>query len=397
MDLTLQQRDHLAIAGTYQRANLNLASGKSVWATSEEGPVYLDFSSGIGVNCLGFCHPDWIEAVSEQLRTLNHTSNLYYTKPAVQLAEQLCQRTNMNRVFFANSGAEANEAAIKTARKYSASRYSAKRYEIITLTNSFHGRTLATLAATGQEAMHQQFGPFPPGFIHTPPNDLERLHQSITPNTCAILIECIQGEGGVRPLEPWFVDEIKQICETKDLLLIVDEVQTGVGRTGTFLCSEQYQLSPDLVTLAKGLGGGLPIGALLFGEKTKDTLTVGDHGSTFGGNPIVCAGACAVLAQIDDAFLQSVKQKGKHLRTRLRSMDMVAEVTGKGLLCGVTLKSSRPASQVVAACLERGLILLTAKERVRFLPPLTITMEELDRGLDLFEAVLCDTNLPTKS
>lgn len=384
----LQQRDRSAIANTYQRANLSIDAGAGVFATGNDGRSYLDFSSGIGVNSLGFCNPHWVVSVTAQLQQLNHTSNLYYTEPAVLLAEKLCAKTKMQKVFFANSGAEANECAIKTARKYSADRYPTDRYEIITLKNSFHGRTLATLAATGQESMHQQFGPFPPGFVYVTPNDIKELEQSITPHTCAILIECIQGEGGVRPLEPDFVAAIQAICDKQDILLLVDEVQTGVGRTGAFLCSEHYHLKPDVVTLAKGLGGGLPIGAVLFGEKTHATLGYGDHGSTFGGNPIVCAGAHAVLDTIDDAFLTSVTQKGAHLKNRLCTLPQVTEVTGKGLMLGVTLRDPFTASKVVGDCLEQGLILLTAKDRVRFLPPLTITTEELDRGIDVFATVL---------
>lgn len=377
----LKKLDQQYIAGTYRRADLGAASGSGATCTDMEGRVYIDFSAGIGVNSLGFASARWAQAVKDQVDTLCHISNLYYTQPQVEVAKVLCERTGMDRVFFGNSGAEANECAIKTARKYSSDKYGAGRHEIITLVNSFHGRTIATLAATGQDVFHQNFGPFPDGFSYAKANDLAGLTAMISGKTCAIMMEMIQGEGGVIPLAPEFVQGVAALCAEKDILLIIDEVQTGVGRTGRFVCYRHFGVRPDIVTLAKGLGGGLPIGACLLGEKVKHTLGPGDHGTTFGGNPVVCAGARVILDTIDGKFLDDVADKGAYLAAELQKLDGITAVSGMGLMLGAELEQPLTAAAVAAAGLGEGLIVLTAKEKLRFLPPLTITKDEIDSGL----------------
>ena len=376
------------IAHSYARNSLEISSGSGALCSDENGRPLIDLSSGIGVNSLGFVNKFWVEAVKGQLDTLAHTSNLYYTRPQAELAKRLCERTGMKRVFYANSGAEANEGMIKTARKYSSDKYSHDRCEIITLVNSFHGRTIATLAATGQDFFHNNFGPFPGGFVYSEANNPEDLKQKLTDKTCAIMIECIQGEGGVIPLDDEYISAVASLCKEKDILLLVDEVQTGVGRTGRFLCSEYWGLNPDVVSLAKGLGGGLPIGAVLFGEKTKDTLGPGDHATTFGGNPVICTGALAVMDAIDDVFLQNVVDKGAYLTEKILALPGVTGVTGKGLMLGASLEDGLVSGEIVANCIELGLVLLTAKAKLRFLPPLTITTEEIDKGVAILEQVL---------
>ena len=303
------RRDEHYVLPTYARNPLVLEQGAGMVAQSPEGQPYLDFTSGIGVNSLGYCDPDWAAAVAKQAAKLQHTSNLYYTGPCAKLAKKLCARTGLDKVFFANSGAEANEGAIKAARKYSFDKYGPGRETVITLVNSFHGRTLATLTATGQEVFHQYFGPFNGGFAYAPADDLAALQAMIDEHTCAVMMELVQGEGGVCALDPDYVHAVRALCREKDLLLIVDEVQTGVGRTGTFLCAEHYGFTPDIVTLAKGLGGGLPIGAVLLSEKAAAGMGPGTHGSTFGGNPVVCAGANVVLDKLDDDFMQNVNDQ----------------------------------------------------------------------------------------
>lgn len=387
----IKKLDQQYIANTYARSDLLAASGSGALCKDETGREYIDFSSGIGVNSLGFTNPHWVDAVKSQIDSLGHISNLYYTQPPIKLAKALCERTGMKKAFFCNSGAEANEGAIKTARKYSSDKYSHDRCEIITLVNSFHGRTIASLAATGQEAMHKNFGPYPQGFVYAKANDLDDLQSKISDKTCAIMIECIQGEGGVVPLNEAFVAGIAEICGKQDILLVVDEIQTGVGRTGKFLCSEYFGLQPDVVTLAKGLGGGLPIGAVLFGEKTQGTLKAGDHGSTFGGNPIVCAGALAVMEAIDGKFLDDVAEKGAYIAKKAATMPGVSGVTGRGMMLGIALEDGINSSDMAQKCIEAGLIILTAKAKLRMLPPLTITYEEIDKGLDILARVLADT------
>lgn len=383
----LQKLEKQYVAQTYKRFDLGVESGSGAVCTDVSGRQYIDFSSGIGVNSIGFCNPKWAAAVKHQIDTLAHMSNLYYTQPMIQLAKALCERTGMKRVFFGNSGAEANEGAIKTARRYGEA---AGRHEIVCLHNSFHGRTIATLAATGQDQFHAHFGPFPDGFVFARANDAEDLRAKITEKTCAVLIELIQGEGGVVPLTRELVEAVKTACAEKDLLLMVDEVQTGVGRTGKFLCCGHYGLRPDVVTLAKGLGGGLPIGAVLFGEKTMNTLGFGDHASTFGGNPVVSAGALAVLEAMDGKFLDEVCEKGEYLTRKLEELDGVTGVTGKGLMLGASLEVPLVACDVAAACAAAGLVVLTAKEKIRLLPPLTITTGEIDAGLKILSNVLCE-------
>lgn len=381
------ENDSRYVAGTYARFGLCIDSGSGAVCRGSNGRDYLDFTSGIGVNSLGFCPPGWVEAVSRQAATLTHTSNLYYTRPCVQLAQTLCQRSGMQSVFFANSGAEANEGAIKAARKYSHDHYGPERSQIVTLQNSFHGRTVTTLAATGQDSFHTHFHPFTPGFAYGVANDIASLTEAATPDTCAILLELVQGEGGVVPLTPDFVAGVAQLCAQRDILLIIDEVQTGIGRTGSFFAYQQYGLQPDIVTAAKGLGGGLPIGAVLFGQKTHGVLEAGTHGSTFGGNPICCAGANYLLEQLTPAFLAEVQRKGSVLRTRLAAIPGIGAVSGMGLMLGATV-APRAARAVAQQCLEQGLLVLTAKDRLRLLPPLNITDHQLDQGLAILAAVL---------
>lgn len=388
--LQVKELDQTYIAGTYGRNNLLVQKGAGASCQDEQERTLIDFSAGIGVNSIGFGNPAWVAAVKDQIDKLAHMSNLYYTQPMALLAKALCQRTGMQKVFFANSGAEANEGALKTARKYMSDRYPGQRDTILTLINSFHGRTIATLTATGQEGMHRHFGPFPQGFVYAKANDIADLKEKLNPRVGAIFIECVQGEGGVIPLEQDFVKAIADLCHERDILLMVDEVQTGVGRSGKFLALEHYGITPDVVTLAKGLGGGLPIGAVLFGEKTKEVLGKGDHGSTFGGNPVCCAGAGAVLKMIDDGFLAQVAETGTYLRGRLSQMPGIAEVSGKGMMLGATLVEGLKNTDVIAACGEKGVIILAAKHKLRFLPPLTITRQELDTGLGVLSGVLAE-------
>ncbi|MBR6760767.1 MAG: aspartate aminotransferase family protein [Oscillospiraceae bacterium] len=373
---------------TYGRQPIAVQSGIRGVCTDETGKTYIDFGSGIGTNSLGYCDADWADAVYKQVRTVQHTSNYYYVSVQAELAEQLCTLTDMERVFFGNSGAEANECAIKVARKYSFDRYGEGRGTILTLQNSFHGRTLTTLAATGQDVFHKDFHPFPQGFVHAKPNDLTDLHEKLDDSVCAVMIELVQGEGGVHVLDPDYVKVVAELCQERDLLLIVDEVQTGIGRTGTFLACEQYRLHPDIITLAKGLGGGLPIGACLVAASCADVMGQGSHGSTFGGNPVVCAGALAVLSRVaEPGFLDSVQEKSVYIREVLESCPEVESVSGLGLMIGIRLKTMS-AGEILAAAREAGLLVLTAKDKVRLLPPLTISKEELDAGLEILLQIL---------
>ena len=368
-------RDNNYVLHTYNRNPIVIEKGHGLHAYGPEGQNYLDFTSGIGVNSLGYCDLEWAEAVSRQAHKLQHTSNLYYTAPCSKLAKALCRRTGMSKVFFANSGAEANEGAIKAARKYSFDHYGEGRSTVITLVNSFHGRTLATLTATGQDGFHQYFGPFNEGFVYAPAGDIDRLTKLVDAHTCAVMLELVQGEGGVVALDPLFVQE--------------DEVQTGVGRTGTFLACEQYNLRPDIVTLAKGLGGGLPIGAVLVSDKVAAGMGPGSHGSTFGGNPVVCAGANVVMGRLDERFLAGVREHGAQLRAGLEKLPHVTDVSGLGLMLGVQFEDGIQASDVLAACRERGLLVLTAKTRLRLLPPLVVTAHDIERALVILDEVLC--------
>ena len=384
---TIEQFDS-HVMQTYDRLPLVMESGSGRTCTDEDGKRYLDFGSGIGTNSLGYCDPAWADAVCAQVRSMQHTSNYYYTKVQADFAERLCQITGYKRVFFGNSGAEANECAIKLARKYSFDKYGAGRNVIITLRNSFHGRTMATLSATGQDCFHNYFFPFPEGFVYAEANDIDDLLKKMHNNVCAVMLEYIQGEGGVVPLDSKYVDQLYDFCAKRDILVIADEVQTGVGRTGTFLAGEQYAKKADITTLAKGLGGGLPIGACLANGKCADVLTKGMHGSTFGGNPVVCAGGLAVLEQVAKPdFLAQVLAKGAHIRAALRDCEEVTEITGLGLMLGLTLKTKQ-AADVKQAAFQWGLLVLTAKDKVRLLPPLNITIGELDSGLAILKECL---------
>lgn len=382
------KRDNAYVLHTYARNPIAIEKGHGLYAEGPEGQKYLDFTSGIGVNSLGYCDMTWAEAVSEQAHKLQHTSNLYYTAPCGKLAKKLCKRTGMSKVFFGNSGAEANEGAIKAARKYSFDKYGADRYNVITLVNSFHGRTLATLTATGQDVFHKDFGPFPANFGYIPANDFDTFKAAVDDSVCAVMMEMVQGEGGVVALDTDYVQSVADYCHAHDILIIVDEVQTGVGRTGTFLACEQFGLKPDLVTLAKGLGGGLPIGAVLASKKVADTMGPGSHGSTFGGNPVVCAGGCAVLDAMDDAFMRNVNARAAQLREGLASLPHVASVSGMGLMVGIAFADDVKTADVRAACERKGLLVLTAKTRLRLLPPLILSEADVAKALSILDDVL---------
>lgn len=376
------------IMPTYGRYPVSMNCGHGRMCKDEDGQKYIDFGSGIGTNSLGFCDSSWVEAVCEQVHKIQHTSNYYYTEIQADFAEKLCNITGMSKMFFGNSGAEANECAIKIARKYSFDKYGKDRNKIITLVNSFHGRTIATLSATGQDVFHNYFFPFVGGFDYAEANNIKDLDSKIDDTVCAVMIEFIQGEGGVLSLEQDFVNHIAEMCREKDLVFIADEVQTGVGRTGKFLAAEHYGVKPNVVTLAKGIAGGLPMGVCLADEKCCNVLTKGTHGSTFGGNPVACAGGLAVLNKVTaDGFLDEVNEKSKYLREKLLKIDEVESLSGTGLMVGIKLKSKN-AADTVAKALEKGLLLLTAKDKVRLLPPLTITYEEIDKGISIMEEIL---------
>lgn len=383
---TAKQYDDEYIIHSYGRFPVLLTKGKGATVQDDTGKTYIDFTSGIGVNALGFCDDNWVQAVSAQLQSLQHTSNLYYTEPCIQAAKLLCEKSGMKKVFFGNSGAEANEGVIKAARKYSFLKYGASRNKIIALQNSFHGRTMAALSATGQDAYHNFFFPFVDGFVFAKANDFADILSKMTDDVCAVMLETVQGEGGVVPLDKEYVQAVAKACKEKDILLIVDEVQTGMGRTGSLFSYQQFGIQPDLVSCAKGLGGGLPIGAVLFGEKTETVFVPGDHGSTFGGNPVVCAGAVHILNTMDEAFLQDVQKKGAYLKEKIEKMPHVENVAGLGMMLGIQLDVE--AKPVINALLEAELLVLSAKTKIRLLPPLTITQEELDKGLTILEQTL---------
>ncbi len=381
------------IVHSYARNELELVRGKGMYAYDSNKKEYLDFTSGIGVNSLGYCDNEWVEAVSTQAKTLQHTSNLFFIQPDAKLAETLCNRTGYKSVFFANSGAEANEGALKAARKYSLDKYSEEsaRYEIISLNNSFHGRTVFTLTVNGQEVFHNNFGPLAPGIVYSDANDIEQLKKTINKRTCAIIIEPVQGEGGVIPLDEDFVKGVRALCDENDLIMISDEVQTGIGRTGKLLALEHYSVKADIVTLAKGLGGGLPIGAVLFNEKTKDVFQPGDHGSTFGGNPVVCAGANVVLSRLDEKMLSQIEENGLYLKKKLTSLPKVKSVDGMGLMLGICFEDGINAKDVLKAAMEQGLLCLTAKTKLRLLPPLIVSRQDIDKAVKILEGILvCD-------
>lgn len=386
--MTTQEQMNQSVMGTYGRFPVVIDHGAGESCADETGKQYIDFGSGIGTTSLGYCNEAWTEAVCKQVKTMQHTSNLYYTKVQADFAQKLCQTAGYEKVFFCNSGAEANECAIKLARKYSFDKYGKGRSNIITLVNSFHGRTLCTLSATGQDVFHNYFFPFVEGFVNVEANNIEDLRSKLDDTVCAIMFEYIQGEGGVMALQQEFVDEIYRLCAEKDVLTIADEVQTGVGRTGKFLAGDNFGKKADLTTLAKGLAGGVPIGVCLSGEKCAKVLTAGTHGSTFGGNPISCAGGLAVLETVNKpGFLDEVARKGAYIREKLLTSPEVASVSGMGLMIGIELKNKK-AGDVVKAALDKGLLLLTAKTKIRLLPPLTITYEEIDKGLEILLGLL---------
>ena len=384
----IKKLDDAYVMHTYGRYPLAIDHGKSATCYAPDGKAYIDFTSGIGVNSMGFSDEGWVAAVTAQLNKFQHISNLYYTDPCVQVAKLLCEKSGMKKVFFGNSGAEANEGVIKAARKYSFQKYGEGRSKIVALENSFHGRTMAALSATGQAAYHNFFFPFVDGFVFAEANDIDDTLSKLGDDVCAVMMEMVQGEGGVLPLEKEYVQAVYNACQEKDILFIVDEVQTGIGRTGSFYSYQQFDIIPDLVSSAKGLGGGLPIGAVLFGEKTEEVLVPGDHGSTFGGNPVVCAGAVEILNRMDDAFLAEVAKKGEYIKNALLDMNHVTGVAGMGMMLGIELDTD--VKPIVNTLMDNGLLVLTAKHKMRLLPPLNITYEELDKGLKILKGTLAN-------
>lgn len=384
--MNTKELDNEYVAHSYGRFDVALEKGKGSTLYDENGREYIDFGSGIGVTAFGIADDEWKKAVIEQLDNLQHVSNLYYTSPCAKLAKLLCDKTGMKKVFFSNSGAEANEGAIKFARKYSHDKYGDGRSTIITLVNSFHGRTITTLAATGQDVFHTDFGPFTEGFKYCPANDTEALKEMATDDVCAVMFECIQGEGGVNNLDYDFVKAIEKLAKEKDILMVVDEVQTGNGRTGKYFAYEHFDIKPDIVSTAKGIAGGLPMGAILFGEKLNNTVTPSSHGSTFGGNPICAAGALSIVERIDDAFLADVTAKGEYIKDYLSEIDGVDNISGMGLMIGFTAGN---AGETANKCLEKGLLVLTAHQnKIRLLPALNISKAELDKGLKILKEVI---------
>jgi len=385
----LQKQDQKYIAGTYARFPVSIVSGKGSEVFDENGKRYIDMGSGIGVTSFGISDDVWVKAVTDQLNKVQHMSNLYYTEPCVRLAELICEKSGMKKVFFCNSGAEANECVIKAARKYGFEKKGADYFTIVTLENSFHGRTITTLSATGQDHYHEQFLPLTPGFVHTPANDFEALKNCARKNkACAVMIECVQGEGGVIPLDAEFVRKTAEFAKEEDILLIVDEVQTGNGRSGALYAYQNFGIVPDLVSTAKGIGGGLPLGAALFGEKVESVFGFGDHGSTFGGNPIACAGAVSILERLDDDFLKSVQEKSAYAFEFLSNKKGIESVSGMGLMIGI--KTASAAKEIVSECMNRGVLCLTAKDKLRLLPALNISMECLKEALEIIAAVCAE-------
>lgn len=387
--MDIKQIDKEYIAGTYARFPVQLACGKGALVTDETGKEYIDLGAGIAVNTFGYADDEWISAVTAQLGKCQHTSNLYYSEPCALLAKELCERTGMRKIFFSNSGAESNECAIKTARKYAAEKKGKDTYTIITLKNSFHGRTVTTLAATGQDVYHEDFTPLTEGFVYAEPNDLASVKKLVAEHKiAAILFEPVQGEGGVMPLTKDFVAGLAKIAAEEDILLMADEVQTGNGRTGMLYGYMNYGITPDIVTTAKGLGGGLPIGACLLGEKVKDTLGPGSHGSTFGGNPAVCAGALNILSRIDEGLLAEVRKKSAYIFESLTNVPGVKAVTGMGLMIGI--ETEKPAGEVIDRCRENGVLVIKAKNKLRLLPPLNIPWELLEKSVSVIKAACAD-------
>ena len=382
--MNIQELDREYVAGTYARFPVTIVAGKGSVVTDIDGKDYIDLTSGIAVNSFGACDDVWYKAICEQAAKIQHMSNLYYTEPCARLAHMLCERTGMRKVFFSNSGAEANECAVKAARKYAADTKGPDYHTVITLKNSFHGRTITMLSATGQDHYHELFRPLTPGFVHAEPNDFDYLRVlTAAHKTAAIMIECVQGEGGVVALSEDYVKKLAALADEKDIVLIVDEVQTGNGRTGHLYSYMHYGITPDIVSTAKGLAGGLPLGATLLGEKVKDTLKPGDHGSTFGGNPVACAGGVSILGRIDDALLAGVREKSRYLFETFTGAAGIEAVSGMGLMMG--LKTTKPAKDVVNACIAEGVLCLTAKDRVRLLPALNIPDDLLRKAAEVIK------------
>ena len=380
------------IMNTYGRFPVAIDHGQGATLYDPEGNAYIDFTSGIGVSDLGYgCQP-WVDAIAKQAGKIGHTSNLFYTEPPARLAEILCKRTGMSSVFFANGGGEANEGMIKLARKYSFDKYGRGRAAIVTLNNSFHGRTITTLTATGQDVFHNYFFPFTEGFRYADANDLASLEAAAGDDVCAVMMELVQGEGGVLPLDRDYVKAVARLCAEKDCLLLVDEVQTGIGRTGTLFAYQQFDIQPDVVSFAKGIAGGLPLGGILASEKCATVLTPGTHGSTFGANPVSTAAGGAVMAKLDDAFLKEVQEKGQYLRTSIENLGSpwLGGVVGMGLMLGVDVKEGHTNKELATLLLDNGLLCLTAGERLRLLPPLVITKDEMDKGLAIMKQTLHD-------
>lgn len=386
---TLQTLDAQYVIQTYSRNPIAIDHGRGATLYDLSGREYIDFTSGIGVNSVGAAHPQWIAAVTEQAAKLGHISNLFYTQPYALLAEKLCRRSGMAAAFFGNSGAEANEGILKLARKYSYDKYGAGRATVITLNHSFHGRTITTLAATGQDVFHQYFFPFTQGFRYADPT-LESVQEAAGHDVCAVMLELVQGEGGVLPMEPEFVSGLARLCRERDWLLLVDEVQTGIGRTGSLFCFQQYGVEPDACSFAKGIAGGLPMGGFLVNERCRNVLGPGQHATTFGGNPVCAAAGCAVLDILDEQVLAEVKEKGAYLRGAIEAMDLpcLGKTRGMGLMIGVAVAQGYSNKELCARLNAAGLLSLTAGEGLRFLPPLTITREEMDKGLAILKAAL---------
>ncbi len=383
--MNIKEIDKEYIAGTYKRFPVEIVSGKGSLVKDETGKEYIDMGSGIGVTAFGIADDEWQKAVTKQLSEIQHTSNLYYTSPCALLAEMLCEKTGLKKVFFSNSGAEANECAIKAARKYGSEHKGEEYYEIITLVNSFHGRTITTLSATGQDKFHSLFTPMTPGFISVPAGDIDALKEAVSAHkVCGIMMECIQGEGGVIALDKDYVKAAAALAKENDIVLIIDEVQSGNGRSGALYSYMNYGIEPDVVTTAKGLGGGLPIGATMLGEKVQNIFSFGDNGSTFGGNPVCCAGALSILGRIDDALLEEVRKKSEYIFSSFSGAPGIESVSGMGLMIGV--KTAKPAADVVAQCIENGVLCLTAKDKVRLLPALNIPFDLLEKAAEIIKA-----------
>lgn len=372
---------------TYAHFPVSIESGSGATFIDSEGNEVIDFGSGIGVNSLGYNNEGWINAVTQQLKKVQHTSNLYYNSTVAEFAEMLTKKTGFNRVFLCNSGAEANECAIKLARKYSFDKYGENRYNIITLVNSFHGRTMATITATGQDHYHKFFDPFVGGFKYAESGNTEQFLEMADDTVCAIILEVVQGEGGVVPTDFEYLKTVQKVCNEKDILLIIDEVQTGMGRTGKLFAYEHAGISPDVVTSAKGIGNGLPMGACLCTEKCAEVLTPGTHGTTFGGNPVACAGAKYILETLTDDFFDEITEKGEYIREKLKKIEEVDSITGLGMMLGIELKTKN-AGEIAKKCSENGLLILTAKNKLRMLPPLVITKEEIDKGLAILKNII---------